>query len=276
MNTILVPLDFSETSENALNYATGLANYLSANLILLHVDTIPVYYNEYDVVSYTIKDGIETSLGLLKEKATKLKKDNQLIGDVSYFVEAGELKSVISEYITNKNIDLVVMGITGHDTKIGQALFGSNAVSVSKESNIPVFIIPKKYQYKKIQNIAYASEYTQDIKEHTSLIQIKYLNSIFGANLSVLHVIPEDHLINQVESESDLYVEEKLENVNHRTFILTENKVSTALLDFIKAHQIDLIVIEQKKHSFLHKLIYPSATKEVAFSSPVPVLTIHS
>jgi nucleotide-binding universal stress UspA family protein len=99
---------------------------------------------------------------------------------------------------------------------------------------------------------------------------------MFGASLSVLHVIPDNHLINEVESETDLFVEHKLEKTSHKTFILSEDKPSIALLDFIKTHEVDVIVLEQKKHSFLHNLIYPSTTKEIAFSSPIPVLTIHS
>lgn len=276
MSTILVPVDFSETSDNALNYAVNLANFLSMDVALLHVNSMPLYNNEYNVVSYSVNESVETSLNLLKEKATQLKKDNILIGDVYYYAEIGDLKSTITSYITSKNIDLIVMGITGHDTKLGQVLFGSNAVSVSKESIVPVFIIPKNYQYKTIKNIAYASEYDTHIREQTGLVQMKSINAMFNANLSVLHVIPDEHLINESESESDVYVEEKLERVNHKTYILTENKVSTALLDFIKTHEIDVIVIEQKEHSFFHNLFYSSATKEVAFNSPVPVLTIHS
>ena len=276
MNTILVPIDFSETSENALNYATSLANYLTANLILLHVDTIPVYNNEYELVTYTIKDSIETSLELLKEKALKIKKDKLLIGDITYYAEAGELETSISEFITKKSIDLIVMGITGQSTKIGQTLFGSNSIKISRESKIPVFIIPKNCSYKKIENIAYACQYDKDIKEQTGLIQVKNIIAMFNANLNVLHVVPNNHLINQSEAETDLYVEQKLENINHKTFILTENNVSKALLDFINTHQIDLIIIEQKKHTFFHKIFYPSSTKEVAFNSPIPVLTIHS
>jgi nucleotide-binding universal stress UspA family protein len=276
MNTILVPIDFSETSDNALNYAVNLANYLSSNIILLHVDTPPLYANEYDVAAFTITDSVASSMTLLKEKTLKIRKENILIGDVNYFVEEGDLKTKINEYINQKNIDIVVMGITGHETKIGKALFGSNAVSVSRESDVPVFIISKKHHYKKIKNIAYASEYDADVKEQTGLIQIKYINTLFDSKLSVLHVIPHDHMINKIEAETDLYVEEKLENTNHSTFILSEDNVSEALLDFIKTHDIDLIVLEQKKHSFLHKLIYPSATKEIAFSSPIPVLTIKS
>lgn len=276
MNTILVPLDFSETSDNALLYAVNLANYLSANLMLLHVNSIPVYNNEYNVLTYTVEESVTTSLSLLKEKADLLKKDNVLNGNIECFAEVGDFKTTLAAYISSKNIDLVVMGITGHETAIGKTLFGSNAVTISRESNIPVFIIPKDYSYKEIKSIAYACEYDTHITEQTGLIQIKNIAAMFGASLSVLHVIPDNHLINEVESETDLFVEHKLEKTSHRTFILSEDKPSIALLDFIKTHEVDVIVLEQKKHSFLHNLIYPSTTKEIAFSSPIPVLTIHS
>ncbi|MBL7934634.1 MAG: universal stress protein [Bacteroidia bacterium] len=276
MNTILVPIDFSETSDNALLYAVNIANVLSADIVLIHVNSIPVYNNEYNIVAYPINDSVEFSLEKLQEKADFLKKDNVLLGSVSCYVETGELKTVIESYISNKNIDLLIMGITGHETKLGQVFIGSNAITVSRESKIPVFIIPKTCSYTEIKNIAYASEYDVHITEQTGLIQIKNIASMFNANLSVLHVIPDNHLIDEVESETDLFVEQKLENTNHKTFILSEDRASTALLDFIKMHDVDVIVLEQKKHSFMHNLLYPSTTREVAFNSPIPVLTIHS
>jgi nucleotide-binding universal stress UspA family protein len=275
MNTILVPVDFSETSDNALTYAVHLANYLSANIVLMHVNTLPVYNNENDVLIYTMQDSKVDTQNLLKEKADKLKVSNQLIGNVECFVEVGDLKTSVSDYIVHKNVDLIVMGITGH-SKMGQMILGSSAVSISRESTVPVFIIPANCTYKKINNIAYASEYDRHITEQTGLIQIKYIASLFGASLSVLHVIPDNHLINELESETDLYVEQKLEHTDHKTFILSEDNVATALLDFIKVHEVDVIVLEQKRHSFLHNLLYPSTTKNVAFNSPIPVLTIHS
>ncbi|MCD6018382.1 MAG: hypothetical protein K0S53_1503 [Bacteroidetes bacterium] len=275
MNTILVPVDFSETSDNALSYAVHLANYLSASIVLLHVNSIPVYNNENDVLIYTMHDSKVNSQKLLKEKAEKLKITNQLMGNVECFVEIGDLETSISDYIISKNINLIVMGITDH-SKIGQLILGSNAIDIARESSVPVFIVPTHCRYKKINNIAYASEYDVHITEQTGLIQIKYIASLFGANLSVLHVIPDDHMLNEVESETDLFVEQKLEHTEHKTFILSETKVATALLDFIKVHDVDVIVLEQKTHSFLHNLLYASTTKDVAFNSPVPVLTIHS
>ena len=276
MRKILVPVDFSATSDNALLYAVNLANYFSSNIVLLHVSAIPIYNNEYNIISYRVNDSVTDSNDLLKEKAQLLKKDNVLIGNVEYYTEVGDLKNVVLSYISDKNIDLVVMGITGHDTDIGKILIGSNAVTISRESSIPVFIISKNHEYKQIKNIAYASEYDSNVREQTGLIQIKNIASMFGASLSVLHVIPDNHLISEAESSTDLFIEQKLESTSHKTFILSEDNASTALLDFIKTHEVDVIVLEQKKHSFLHKLIYPSTTKEIAFSSPIPVLTIHS
>lgn len=276
MNTILVPLDFSDVSDNALLYAVNIANQLSANLILLHVSTIPIYNNEYNVVSYTVNDGVQDNLNLLNEKSNLIKQANVLKGEIECYSEVGDFATVMSSYISSKNITFVVMGITGRDTSIGKALFGSNAVTISRESSVPVFIIPKTCSYKKIKNIAYASEYDTHIIELAGLVQIKSIAKMFDASLNVLHVIPDNHLINKVESAIDSFVEEKLENTNHKTFILSEDRASTALLDFINAHEMDIIVLEQKKHSFLHNLIYPSTTKEVAFNSPIPVLTIHS
>ena len=276
MNTILVPLDFSDTSENQLNYAVGLANFLSASLIMLHVDQIPVYNDEHQLLTYNIKDKIEINLELLKSKAIRLKKDNLLIGEVTCYAEVGELETSITEFISKKSISLIVMGITGHKTKMCQTLFGSNSITVSRESRVPVFIIPTHYRYKKIKNIAFACEYTTDIREQKGLHLVKSLNSMFNSNLNLLHVIPYNHLLNKKDAEADLFIEEKLENTTHKTFILIGDKVSRALLDFINTHQIDLIVIEQKKHTIFHKTFYPSATKEIAFNSPIPILTFHS
>lgn len=276
MNTILVPLDFSETSENSLKYAVNLANYLSANIILMHINSIPQYNNEYDVFAYSIADSIKANLELLEAKAVEVKRENKLLGNITTYSETGDFQSSLLDYTEKHSVDLIVMGITVYDSKISETLFGSNAISFSKKSKIPVLMIPANYSYKKIKNIAYASQYIEDIKDHTGLIQIKNITSIFNSELYILHVIPENHLINSTESKTDLYVEEKLETVNHKTFILTENNVSHALLDFISAHSMDLIVMEQQKHSFLHNLTHFSNTRELAFESPIPILAIHS
>ena len=285
MTKILVPIYFSKSSDNAIEYAIGLAIFLAADIILLHVESIYLYNLDSTILTNTIEDKVEKSRNILKEKAAKIRIENINVSNVEYHVEAGSVEKTISDYITNYRIDFVVMSISEPKTSPAKQLFGSTVLPISKNSTVlpisknseaPVFVIPENYKYKKIQTIAYASEYSSDIKQHNSLFQIRFLNKLFDSKLNVLHVIPQNHVLNAIETEADLYVEETLENTNHKTFILSENKASNALLDFVTKHEIDLMVVEPKKHSFFHKLFYPSTTKELAFKSPVPVMTIKS
>jgi nucleotide-binding universal stress UspA family protein len=274
MNSILVPIDFSETSENALKYAVGIANYLSYKIILLHVDSLPLMNNEFQDVSYLVNKSRDEYLVLLKSKASQLKKDNFLIGNIEYYAETGELSSTIESFVLENSIDYVVMGITGCNSAITQFLLGSNAVALSKHIDVPLFIIPKNYHYKSIKKIAYAC--SLETKDPLGIIKVKVLNAIFGSSLFVLHVIPSDHFLNKKESEVECYNEQKLEHTDHQTCVVQCDNVSEAIIDFIGTNEIDLVIMEQKDYSFLEKIIHVSATKELAFKSPIPLLTFHN
>ena len=275
MKKILIPCDFSEISENALNYAVGLAKYFSSSLTLLHVDQIPVLNSEFGMSAYTLTDTTTNSLTTLKQIAEKIQKIEPTITDIECYSEMGNATDMIISYAQKLDIELTIMGISGHGSKFMKNLIGSTAVSVAKKLDMPVMIIPPKVSYKKIQNVAYACEYDIDLERNSSLIQVKYLNTLLGSKMNIIHVIPEDHDLDIVEAEIDDYVEHKFENSIHRTFLLTENKASKGLLEFVKNHEIDLLIVEPKKHNIFHKLFFESTTNEMAFFSPIPILTIH-
>ncbi len=275
MNKILVPCDFSEISENALEYGVELAKYFSSGLVLLHIDQIPVMSSEFGMSAYNLTDVISDNKEILQKKAEKLALEEPLIAHIDYFSETGNPVDIIDEYVNEHGIDMVVMGISGHGSKFMKNVFGSTAVAVSRKVNVPTIIVPPGVKYQKIQNIAYACDYDPKIESNSSLVQVKYINTLLGSDLQILHVIPENHELNNTESEIDNFVEHKFENATHKTYIIAENNVSEGLLFFIDHHDIDMIIIEPKKHTFLHNLFYQSTTSEIAFFSPVPVLTIH-
>ena len=275
MKKILIPCDFSEISENALNYAVGLAKYFSSSLVLLHVDQIPVLNSEFGMSAYTLTDTTTNSLAALKQLAQKIQTIEPTITDIECYSEMGNATDMIISYARKMNVDLTIMGISGHGSKFMKNIIGSTSVSVAKQLDMPVMIIPPKISFKKIQNVAYACEYDEDLERNSSLIQVKYINTMLGSKINIVHVIPEAHDLNAVEAEIDDYVEHKFENSMHRTFLITENKASKGLLEFVKNHEIDLLIIEPKKHNIFHKLFFESTTNEMAFFSPIPVMTIH-
>ena len=234
-------------------------------------------YMPYFIENYAdfLKLFVNDNKALLEELAAKIKQDHSTITNVTCYAEIGNANDVIVEYSKNYDITFTVMGISGHGNKLMKAFLGSTAVNVSKETMTPLIIVPPDASYKKIENIAFACDYDEHIESNTSLLQVKALNSILGATLNVLHVVPENHNLNFKESHIDSFVEHSLETATHKTFIITDNDISEGLLEFVEYHDIDAIIIEPKKHSFFHTLFYPSITNEVAFNSPVPVITIH-
>ena len=275
MKKILVPFDFSNTSESALNYAVELSKYLSAQLILLHADQIPVMSPELSLNTISVQDMKQDSLDALKNLADKITLTQGITSGIRYLSKIGNTSEVVSEEVENLGVDFVVMGVTGHGSKFMQSMVGSASVDVSKKIQTPLIIVPPGATFKKIQTIAYACDFSDQVESTASLIKIKYLVTLFAANLHVLHLVPEGHNMSPKETGIGNFVERSLENTPHKTSVITESNIGLGILEFINAHTVDLLIIEPKKHSVFHKLFLGSTTNELVFNSPVPVLTIH-
>ncbi|MES2679707.1 MAG: universal stress protein [Bacteroidota bacterium] len=275
MKKILIPCDFSDTSESALKYAVAFAKYFSADMVLLHVEMVPVVSPEMNITPYAFGDMREDSLNALKNLSDKIKITEAFNGRIDYFSEMGHTPDIITEQVEKLNIDLVIMGISGHGSSFMKNLVGSASVDVSKKITAPLIIVPPGTVFKKVQNVAYACDYNPELILSTSLLTVKYLSTAFNAMLNIVHVVPENHELTAEEAGLDNYIERKLENSEHRTFIVNEKNTAHGILSFITQHNIDMIIIEPKKHSLFHKLFSGSTTNQIAFNSPVPVLTIH-
>jgi nucleotide-binding universal stress UspA family protein len=275
MKKILIPCDFSDTNESAIKYAVAFAGHFSADLVLLHADMVPFVSPDMNITPYALGDMREDSLNALKNLADKIKMTESFKGRIDYFSEMGHTPNIISEQIEELGIDLVIMGISGHGSSFMKNLVGSASVDVSKKITAPLIIVPPDAVFKKIEHVAYACNYDPELILSTSLLQVKYLTNLFNAVLNIVHVVPENHELTNEEANIDNYIERKLGNSEHRTFVVNEKNTAHGILSFITQHNIDLIIIEPKKHSIFYKLFNGSTTNQIAFNSPVPVLTIH-
>lgn len=275
MKKILIPCDFSEASENALNYAVELSRYLSAGIVLLHVDQLPVMTPEMSLSIYPpMQDLKQESLDALKNLAGKIRISRSFEQAIDYYSETGNTPDVILDHAEKLQADLVVMGISGHGSQFMKNLVGSSAIDVSKKINVPLIIVPPGAAFKKIRNIAYACDFRSELENNAALIRVKYLATVFAATLQVLHILPEGHKMTPEETGVGNFVERSLENSPHKTYVITESRVAQGLLHFLGEHAVDMIIVEPRRHSFFHKLFSGSTTSEVVFNSPVPVLTL--
>jgi len=139
---VLVPTDFSEPAEQALEYARGLAREFGSHLHLLHVVPEPHVYpwgTEMPTVSMT---GLLTETEqAARDQLNTLATNTRLPADqVSMEVKIGSPVADIIEYIGRHHIDLVVMGTHGRGT-LEHLLLGSVAERVVRRSPTPVLTV---------------------------------------------------------------------------------------------------------------------------------------
>jgi nucleotide-binding universal stress UspA family protein len=135
IKTILHPTDFSDTSEQALRIAEGLARDYGARLILMHAVEPMIFTNEIAMdVSATQRyreDARERISGLL-EPGSPLAVETELVDGVA----AIEINRVAAE----RQCDLIVIGSHGR-SGLGRVLMGSVAEEVARKAPCPVLIV---------------------------------------------------------------------------------------------------------------------------------------
>lgn len=133
---ILVPTDFSDTSEGALAAAVELARTFHARITLLHVWSVPnIGYAEG--LSWPL-EGMEKAARIALDEVEA--RTRALHVDTDSILQIGAEWERILELVKARNIDLVVMGTHGR-RGLSRVFLGSVAERVVRLSPVPVLTI---------------------------------------------------------------------------------------------------------------------------------------
>ena len=144
ISKVLVPVDLSSCSRDALTHALSLASQLTAKVVdVLYVAEVPVFKSEPRVVgergSTSLRDyALEVAEADLAAFLKPLEPEQR--GRLSAQVDAGSPRARILEHVKKGGYDLVVMGTHGW-TGRAHAFAGSVAESVVRESACPVLTV---------------------------------------------------------------------------------------------------------------------------------------
>jgi len=274
METIIVPTDFSPAANNAVDYAVELARFFNARLVLLNAYPVPA-------ANYEVGYSVEIISALHEnavEKLRNLKKDiEEKTGGgihVECIAEMGAPFDVIESVAEDHDVDLIVLGIVGEAGKFKKNFIGSTAIDVARNLTTPTFIIPEKVRYRRIEKISLASDLERT--EETDVIYVaKFFSKVFDAELEIVNVEKAEENITTEKAVTNLYVEQTLEHVKHKTIHIAGEDVAHDLEDYFRTYKTDLIMISPKKHNMFYYWFHDSVTKELAFHAGVPLLSIH-
>jgi len=131
ISRILVPIDGSEHSVNALEYATAIAREANAEITLLNVFERSRFRSKTE-------EARETGSLILSKSADKVKgiKLNQRL-------LSGNPGKRITQLADEEDYDLIIMGSKGHSSRL-RFLMGSVSSHVVHYSNRSVLLVPKR------------------------------------------------------------------------------------------------------------------------------------
>jgi nucleotide-binding universal stress UspA family protein len=134
LKQILVPIDFSDASEVALDYGRALARTFGASLHLLHVMENP-FLRPMAVDPYVFKAAAAKHLG------ERLTDDDRTALHANAVLETSDnAAEEIVKYAKAHAIDLIVMGTHGRGA-MAQLLVGSVAEKVVRTAPCPVLTV---------------------------------------------------------------------------------------------------------------------------------------
>jgi nucleotide-binding universal stress UspA family protein len=138
---ILVPIDFSDYSKHALNYAISVAVTFGSELILVYVVEPAVYPADLGFGQVTLPN-IEHELAERGknelEELVKSRVGTKLT--CSTIVRIGKPFQEIIETAKRQKVDLIVIATHGH-TGVEHLIFGGTTEKVVKKAPCPVLIV---------------------------------------------------------------------------------------------------------------------------------------
>jgi nucleotide-binding universal stress UspA family protein len=139
--TILVATDFSDSAEQALDYAVALAGKLGASIHVVHAIGVP----SLGVPELGLAVTGTMMESMLKAASSELDKlaSRRASANIATLIRTGDARDVIDQTAKEIGADLVVMGTHGR-RGVSRALLGSVAETVVRTAPCPVLTIRKR------------------------------------------------------------------------------------------------------------------------------------
>jgi nucleotide-binding universal stress UspA family protein len=270
MKTILVPTDFSENAQHALQYAAGLAQELSGKIIIAHVIARPVTPLDGNLTIPVDWNLPEDYTAELNQQAENLKKQYPAI-TITTICQHGYLFTDLNELVKAHHVDLVVMGTTDAGDFVTN-LIGTNTFGFMQEAHCPVLAIPMGVTYTGIKNIAYASSFENTEKNY--LQQLSGVAAAFQAQVSIVNIKSERQLDLVDDAQIIKEIQKQFPTNAFCVAQKKQNNIQEGIQQFIQETQADILAMAMQERSFLEELFHKSLTKQLLHQTPLPLLSL--
>jgi len=274
MKKILVPCDFSEQAVNAFRFALDVAAQSKGEIHIINVVEVPVVH---DSVLMPVMAYEEALFQELREKAekqfkkmqTKYAPENKKITSKVIF---GPVYRMLTDYISDNSIDLVVMGSKG-SSGIREILIGSNAEKIVRNSPVPVITIKKYVKGESIKNIVFPNTLNTENQEDL-VTSVKALQSFFKAKIHIVWINTPTNFTRDTITQKRLNAFAKRFMLKDYTInIFNDPYEEAGVINFTKDINGDMIAMGTHGRKGLAHLMSGSVAEDVVNHVDCPIWT---
>lgn len=277
MNKILVPFDFSDVAQNALNFAVQLGGEHS-ELFILNVIEHPTAdsfktmgVSDYDPMeNIYLTKLIETVKGKLEAlvNTPEMKKAN-----ATYKIRVGSAFHEISHEISDIDVDLVVMGTSG-SSGVDEYLVGSNAERVVRNSKCPVITLREPCDVASINDIVFASNFHELTPNFVD--QVLKLQQALDAHLRIVKInTPANFTSTRHDNEQMDDFVKRFDIQNCSTDIYNYSNEEDGIVAYTEDIDADMIALGTHQRTGVGHFLMGSIAEDVVNHAKRPVWTFN-
>ena len=263
MTTILVPVDFSDTSSNALSYAIQLFGPGSLAITVLNV-----YGNRSTALIMKNIDGIleKDARGKMEEFLKDFKANYPEVVFTVKIIKNQPVPAITSMGNSGK-FDYIVMGTKGA-SGLKEVFMGSVAGGVVSKTNAPVIVVPGDHTFRPLANIVFSI--SNDPFSDTSVVEpLRKIANLHQSEIKVLHIAEKK--TPQIE-KALAAIEDFNPSVD---YAFGSGKTSKDLDEYLMKNSAGMVCLIRSKKGFVDRLLGESVTLKQTFNSAVPLLILH-
>lgn len=270
MKTIIVAIDFSECSLNALKYAAMISDECNANLTLIHVCKPFAKNLYYPDTKKQEKNETEKKLKALVDKYDKVIK-----GSVSSAIREGKVYKEIVNQAKYSDAYLLVVGTHGI-SGFEDFFIGSNAFRIITASPCPVLTITADFNADGFKNILLPIDSSLESRQKTMFTA--EVAAKLGSEVNILGVFNSSdtkikNRIKQYCSQIVNYLGKK--NIKNTLEFSTETNIADAALSYAENIKPQMISIMSEADPYALRWILGSNAQKMVHHSKFPVLCMH-
>jgi nucleotide-binding universal stress UspA family protein len=280
---ILVATDFSKSAALALDWSTRFAQLVGADLHVVHAWQIPVLVGPAGAYLATA----EMAGSLETELASELAKicDGRPVAGRHLIRSTPE--EAVRKVAKDVKADLIVAGTQG-GSDLAHVVFGSVAERILRTSELPVVLVPRQ-----AEPLAKRGELVRRVmapvelgpESITAIEEAASLAASFKVPLDVVHATELPPYLTRhanLAAETERALEQELTQLVGRASVgsatatshLILGRPSAALVDRIKSHDVDLVVMRTHGRGTVERFFLGSVTEQVIRKGGAPVLVL--